>query len=59
MAGVVGVISSFVAWALLWLIAAITNLAFGPSEHKTLYVTAGKTLYRIPVQVSGVAANLK
>jgi len=28
MAGVIGIISSFVAYALLWLIAAITNLAF-------------------------------
>jgi gluconolactonase len=31
----------------------ITNLAFGGPDRKTLYVTAGKTLYRIPVQVSG------
>jgi hypothetical protein len=28
MALVIGAISSFVAWALIWLIAAITNLAF-------------------------------
>ena len=33
----------------------ITNLAFGGPERKTLYVTAGKTLYRIPVNVSGYA----
>ena len=33
----------------------ITNLAFGGPEHKTLYVTAGKTLYRIQVNVSGYA----
>jgi gluconolactonase len=33
----------------------ITNLAFGGPERKTLYVTAGKTLYRFPVQVSGYA----
>ncbi|MCS6852129.1 MAG: SMP-30/gluconolactonase/LRE family protein [Gemmataceae bacterium] len=33
----------------------ITNLAFGGPERKTLYVTAGKTLYRIPTQVSGYA----
>jgi gluconolactonase len=31
----------------------ITNLAFGGSELKTLYVTAGKTLYQVPVQESG------
>ena len=34
----------------------VTNLAFGGPERKTLYVTAGKTLYRFPVTVSGHAA---
>jgi gluconolactonase len=34
----------------------ITNVAFGGSERKTLYVTAGKTLYHFPVNVSGHAA---
>ncbi len=33
----------------------ITNLAFGGPERKTLYVTAGKTVYRFPVTVSGYA----
>ncbi len=33
----------------------ITNVAFGGSGRKTLYVTAGKTLYRFPVNVSGHA----
>jgi gluconolactonase len=33
----------------------ITNLAFGGPERKTLFVTAGKTVYQIPVQVSGYA----
>src|SRR5436305_5140707 len=33
----------------------ITNLAFGGAERKTLYVTAGKTLYKIPVNNSGYA----
>jgi gluconolactonase len=33
----------------------ITNLAFGGPERKTLYVTAGKTVYRFPVNVSGYA----
>lgn len=33
----------------------ITNVAFGGPERKTLYVTAGKTLYRFPVNVSGHA----
>jgi gluconolactonase len=33
----------------------ITNLAFGVPERKTLYITAGKTLYRIPVNVAGHA----
>jgi gluconolactonase len=33
----------------------ITNLAFGGPERKTLYVTAGKTLYKVPVEVSGYA----
>src|SRR5262245_45552674 len=34
---------------------SITNVAFGGPDRKTLYVTAGKTLYRIPVNVSGHA----
>ncbi len=33
----------------------ITNLTFGGPERKTLYVTAGKTLYRVPLSVSGYA----
>ena len=33
----------------------ITNLAFGGPERKTLYVTAGKTVYKFPVNVSGYA----
>jgi gluconolactonase len=31
----------------------ITNVAFGGPDRKTLYVTAGKTLYRFPVKVAG------
>jgi gluconolactonase len=31
----------------------ITNLAFGGPDKKTLYVTAGKTLFKIPTAVSG------
>ena len=31
----------------------ITNNAFGGADMKTLYVTAGKTLYRFPVKVAG------
>ncbi len=34
----------------------ITNVAFGGPGRKTLYVTAGRTVYRIPVNVSGYAA---
>src|SRR4029077_14155368 len=33
----------------------ITNVAFGGPERKTLYVTAGKTLYHFPVNVGGPA----
>src|SRR5262249_41917204 len=33
----------------------ITNLAFGGPDRKTLYVTAGKTLYKVPVNVAGYA----
>jgi len=33
----------------------LTNLAFGGPERKTLYITAGKTLYKVPVNVSGYA----
>ena len=31
----------------------VTNLCFGGPEKKTLYVTAGKGLYKVPVKVSG------
>jgi gluconolactonase len=31
----------------------VTNLTFGPPDRKTLYVTAGRNLYRLAVQVSG------
>jgi gluconolactonase len=31
----------------------ITNVAFGGPQRKTLYVTAGRTLYSMPVTVSG------
>jgi gluconolactonase len=33
----------------------ITNVAFGGRDRKTLYVTAGKTLYQVPVSVAGYA----
>jgi gluconolactonase len=33
----------------------LTNLAFGGPDHKTLYITAGKTLYKLQVNVSGYA----
>lgn len=33
----------------------ITNLAFGGPERKTLYVTAGKTVYKMQTKVSGYA----
>jgi gluconolactonase len=33
----------------------VTNLAFGGSGRKTLYVTAGKSIYKIPVSVPGYA----
>jgi gluconolactonase len=32
-----------------------TNLAFGGPGRKTLYVTAGKTIYTVPLQVGGYA----
>jgi gluconolactonase len=35
----------------------ITNLAFGGPDRKTLYVTAGKTLYQVPVRVAGYAVS--
>jgi gluconolactonase len=34
----------------------VTNLAFGGRELKTLYVTAGTSIYQFPVAVSGYAA---
>lgn len=33
----------------------ITNLAFGGPDRKLLYVTAGKTIYQVPVSVAGYA----
>ncbi len=33
----------------------VTNLAFGGPERKTLYVTAGKSIYKVAVTVSGYA----
>jgi gluconolactonase len=33
----------------------LTNLAFGGPERKTLYITAGKAVYKVPVNVSGYA----
>lgn len=33
----------------------ITNCAFGGPERKTLYVTAGKTLFTIQTEVAGYA----
>lgn len=32
---------------------AVTNNAFGGADMKTLYVTAGRTLYRVRVDVAG------
>ena len=32
-----------------------TNLAFGGPGRKTLYVTAGKTVYKVPLALSGYA----
>ena len=35
--------------------ANVTNVAFGGHDHKTLYVTAGKSIFRVPLAVSGYA----
>jgi len=32
-----------------------TNLAFGGPGRRTLYVTAGKSIYKVPLAVSGYA----
>jgi gluconolactonase len=32
-----------------------TNLAFGGPERKTLFITSGKTIYKIPLAISGYA----
>jgi gluconolactonase len=32
----------------------VTNCAFGGAEGRTLYVTAGKTLYKLPAKVPGI-----
>jgi gluconolactonase len=35
----------------------VTNLAFGGPDRKTLYVTAGTSIYKAPVSISGYAAH--
>ena len=37
----------------------ITNNAFGGPDMKTLYVTAGKTLYRVRTDIAGVSRDLQ
>ena len=32
----------------------ITNTAFGGPDNKTLYITAGKTLFRMPTAIAGL-----
>ena len=32
-----------------------TNLAFGGADRKTVFVTAGKSIFKIPLSVSGYA----
>jgi gluconolactonase len=34
-----------------------TNLAWGDSDYKTLYITAGNSLYRIRLKIPGVQAG--
>jgi gluconolactonase len=36
-----------------------TNLAFGGPDHKTLHVTAGKSIFKIPLEVAGAALPAK
>lgn len=31
---------------------SVTHLTFGPPDRKTLYVTAGKSLYRVPIAIT-------
>jgi len=38
----------------IWSEDFITNNAFGGADMKTLYVTAGKTLYKIRMEVAGL-----
>ena len=33
----------------------VTNCAFGGKDRKMLYITAGKSLYRIPLSIEGFA----
>lgn len=36
---------------------AVTNLAWGDQDYKTLYITASKSLYRIRLNVAGIQAG--
>jgi gluconolactonase len=36
-----------------------TNLAFGGPERKTLFVTAGKSIYKVPLEVAGAPSPAK
>lgn len=38
---------------------ATTNLAWGDSDGKTLYITAGKSLYRIRLKIAGMRPNFR
>jgi gluconolactonase len=33
---------------------SVTNLAWGNKDYKTLYITAGKSIYRIPLNIAGI-----
>ena len=36
----------------------VGNLAWGDADHKTLYVTASSSVYRIPIKVTGVYPHI-
>ena len=37
----------------------ITNCTWGGADLKTLYITAGKTLYQVPIEVPGWVVHRK
>jgi gluconolactonase len=52
--GFVRVIAPTGATKLTISVANASNLAFGGPDRKTLYITAGRTIYALPMNIQGM-----